>query len=61
MFCSRSYKALAIEVSISEGDCLDGLFAAILLSAADDIVADVWCCEKFAMQNQKGRVGGPCT
>lgn len=26
-------------VSISEGDCLDGLFGAILLRAADDMMA----------------------
>jgi hypothetical protein len=39
MFVSKSYKALAIEVSISEGDCLEGLFGAILLRAADDIFA----------------------
>lgn len=29
-------------VSMSEGDCLDGLFAAILLRAADDMLAVVW-------------------
>lgn len=29
-------------VSISEGDCLEGLFAAILLRAGDDMMADVW-------------------
>jgi hypothetical protein len=38
MFVSRSYSALAIEVSISEGDCLEGLFGAILFRAADDIL-----------------------
>ena len=29
-------------ISISEGDCLDGLFAAILFSAGDDILAAGW-------------------
>jgi hypothetical protein len=32
-----------MEVSISEGDCLDGLLAAILLRAADDILLGCVC------------------
>jgi hypothetical protein len=67
MFVSRSYSALAIEVSISEGDCLDGLFGAILLRAADDIFMvmvsfvrranlEVW---KFAL-DFSWSVGGLC-
>jgi len=37
--------------SISEGDCLEGLFGAILLRAADDMVAAVVmivCCRRSA-------------
>lgn len=39
MLVSRSYRALAMLVSISDGFCLDGLLAAILLREGDDILA----------------------
>lgn len=39
LFVSRSYRALAILVSTSEGFCLDGLLGAILFSAALDMTA----------------------
>ena len=32
-----------MEVSVSDGDCLLGLFGAILLRAADDILVVVVC------------------
>jgi len=42
MLDSRSYNALAMLVSSSDGRCLDGLVAAILLSAAMIAVVVIW-------------------
>lgn len=39
MLVSRSYRALAMLVSISDGFCLDGLLGAILLREGDDMLA----------------------
>jgi hypothetical protein len=42
MFVSRSWRAVAMAVSISDGDVREGLLAAILLRAAAlDMLADV--------------------
>ena len=38
IFVSRSYRALLMFVSISEGLCLEGLLGAILFSAGEDIL-----------------------
>ena len=46
IFVSRSYSALLMLVSISEGFCREGLLAAILFSAGEDIMSGFgrMCC-----------------
>jgi hypothetical protein len=46
MLVSRSYSAVAIEVSISEGEALEGLLAAILFNAAFDILMVMIECKE---------------
>jgi hypothetical protein len=57
MLVSRSYRALAMLVSISDGFCLDGLLGAILLREGDDMLAATSrAVEEIAVVSGLGKV-----
>lgn len=51
MLVSRSYRALAMLVSTSEGFCLEGLLGAILFKAAEDMIVVACNIKLFFVQD----------